>query len=1218
MATPTAISYQFLPWVRRGLTAALPAQDNFDALPARATVQIGMTLGGADAATALVPPAMNLHGPGDVIAIDTRLVLRTDPRPHTRNYEPNYLAIIDFDPPDFPWMLTPALANNDGRLRPWLVLIVTERSKTGVPKMAAQGPLPTLRVNAADVEGELPSLAESWAWAHAQVVSKAANHDGLHADLQTKPESNASRLVCPRRLEPDKDYVACVVPAFEPGRLRGLGLAESKPESMTTLAPAWNTHVVADVLLPVYYHWEFSTGPAGDFEALARRLKTPSDYTNNAEIAALLAKVGTAPMAVDRLLTGFAAGAQATMEGALVPIKYTPGSAPDDTQADSLAIIVNTAQENVVNPVGNGSTNAAGRRIEVKPHMVGAWPAKKHQADKSELAQHWVAGLNLNPRYRGAAGYGNEVVRQNQESFVDAAWDQIGDIQKAEMSFNLTRLAIEAQRAMKIKHFDPLPSERLLQVMGPALTRIEALAGNGSGYRIGGRLASLGGQIDRTSLPLALSDTAFRRVATPQRRGLRMAARLTKTLPTLLKQNAKYMTAMATASTRSVAFTVNDFVPDGILSTKAFDKVNLNGDANRKLDLSASGLGKQFTVGMVRQMQIAARESTDALVKNGAPELKIRVGQKLGVFTDLHTQRFAQLVSTVPTVKSSDWRVVANAVESLGARGVEGVLVEADARTAMLQFSSMRLDARSGALRLDRARFRTLDAARRTVAEPASQRAQALAVAGASWGTVRIADARQFNTAGVFAALPINSLQSSAGGAAAAGFMVNDSFELVSTQPGPAQTKVATLTLPPALRKRDILNRFAVATRGTQQLWLDAFEASHVVVKPVDFALDAARNTINLRTQPETTLRARLASTVSVANLAVNDANAFVATHLSLTDARARLRFKIPALFDRVMAWPKLPEPLYERLAAWNPDAFMPGVDNIPQDLVMLVRVNQHFIDSFMAGANGEMNRELLWRGFPTDLRGTPFQRFWGRQLIGPAPAYTHTLLDDMQPMHLWGAQPLGKRFDPIGGNPDRVALLVRGQLLRRYPNTAVYAWKKTDGQATLQKDAQGLPPDNALQVPVFGGTIAQDISFFGFDIAAGEIEKWCFVLEEQMHEPRFGFDVDVPLQGQPRSGPALRQVLTKSLAQMAVFAKAGAPAAPALYRDYNAYKALSWTHVGVPAGGFATVDSLKQLAQKPYAEFPALSNTPSAAEIARALLQQPFRAFFIGSDLKS
>ena len=65
-----------------------------------------------------------------------------------------------------------------------------------------------------------------------------------------------------------------------------------------------------------------------------------------------------------------------------------------------------------------------------------------------------------------------------------------------------------------------------------------------------------------------------------------------------------------------------------------------------------------------------------------------------------------------------------------------------------------------------------------------------------------------------------------------------------------------------------------------------------------------------------------------------------------------RHRFMIPELFDRVMAWPKLPEALYQRLAAYDSNAFMPGVDGIPQDLVMLVQVNQHFIDSFMVGAN--------------------------------------------------------------------------------------------------------------------------------------------------------------------------------------------------------------------------------------------------------------------------
>ncbi|MEO7007682.1 MAG: hypothetical protein ABI156_00910, partial [Caldimonas sp.] len=373
----------------------------------------------------------------------------------------------------------------------------------------------------------------------------------------------------------------------------------------------------------------------------------------------------------------------------------------------------------------------------------------------------------------------------------------------------------------------------------------------------------------------------------------------------------------------------------------------------------------------------------------------------------------------------------------------------------------------------------------------------------------------------------------------------------------------------------------------------------------------SAAAVIAARTAPDLTLPARLASTVSVANLAASGANEFVASHLS-ADALARLRFMIPALFDRVMAWPKLPEALYALLAGYDQNAFMPGVDGIPQDLVMLVRVNQYFIDSFMAGANVAMNGELLWRGFPTDLRGTPFQRFWGRVKLVPPPLYPLTPLDDMQPMHLWGVQPLGRRADPVAGDPDRVALLVRGQLLRRYPNTAVYAWKKTPNAPTLLKDANGLRPDDAIQTPVFSGVIGEDITFFGFDIDHDQIDPWCFVLEEQMHEPRFGFDVDVPAQGQTRTGPKPRAVLQDTLARIS------ANDATPLIRQFNAYKALSWTHMNVAPGAFASVANLVSVPNKPFASFPTLTGTPTAAEIAKILLQEPFRAYFLGSDLKT
>ena len=71
---------------------------------------------------------VRVYGPGDVVGIDPRGVLRTDPLARTADFEPNYLACIEFDNPDFPWLFTPAAAGVNGRLRPWLVLVVLRQS----------------------------------------------------------------------------------------------------------------------------------------------------------------------------------------------------------------------------------------------------------------------------------------------------------------------------------------------------------------------------------------------------------------------------------------------------------------------------------------------------------------------------------------------------------------------------------------------------------------------------------------------------------------------------------------------------------------------------------------------------------------------------------------------------------------------------------------------------------------------------------------------------------------------------------------------------------------------------------------------------------------------------------------------------------------------------------------------------------------------------------
>ena len=62
---------------------------------------------------------MELYGPGDVIGLDPRAIMRTEPRDWVTNFEPNYLAALEFYDEDFPWRYTPAAPDPaTARLRP--------------------------------------------------------------------------------------------------------------------------------------------------------------------------------------------------------------------------------------------------------------------------------------------------------------------------------------------------------------------------------------------------------------------------------------------------------------------------------------------------------------------------------------------------------------------------------------------------------------------------------------------------------------------------------------------------------------------------------------------------------------------------------------------------------------------------------------------------------------------------------------------------------------------------------------------------------------------------------------------------------------------------------------------------------------------------------------------------------------------------------------------
>jgi len=253
----------FLPFVRQGLTPAANAG-------ARAQVSVAFRLESQGQPARDIARMLPLLGPGDVVAIEPRQVLRVSPVAGARDAEPDFFPLIEFDAPELPWAYSPTVPTAS-RLRPWLVLVVIEADPAVRLERGEQGQSPwILNLPAERARRELPDLADAGTWAHAQIACETS--DQIATTLASQPDRTLSRLLAPRQLQPNRGYVAAVVPTYLSGRIAGLGENPTgHPALVTGLEPAW-TALDVPTRLPAYYAWTFRTGEAGDFESLAQRL----------------------------------------------------------------------------------------------------------------------------------------------------------------------------------------------------------------------------------------------------------------------------------------------------------------------------------------------------------------------------------------------------------------------------------------------------------------------------------------------------------------------------------------------------------------------------------------------------------------------------------------------------------------------------------------------------------------------------------------------------------------------------------------------------------------------------------------------------------------------------------------------------------------------------------------------------------------------------------
>ena len=458
---PGNVHYQFLSYSRRGMAAAVAVQDTLGKpgatpIPGLASFDVTVPVVSSPGATdpAPVTRTVAVNGPGDVTGLTPRAVVRTWPANGQTNAETTFFPLVEFDHPDLPWLFTPAAPGPPGpagsgeSLRPWLVLVVVEQH--GAPDDAALqrgDPLSRLVVPQA-AAWQLPDLAESWLWAHAQVTP--LDGETVEAALAGDPRRNLSRLLCPRRLRPQTHYLACVVPAFDVGCKAGLGDPVLSADEQA-LTPAFQPG--AATTLPVYYQWTFATGGAGDFETLARKL-TGHVLPNGVGRRALDVSHPGPGLPVVEGVTGIGdTRAVLALEGAL----RRPKAAPGQWAEPQRSAFVGRLTEILDTParlVAAGSGASAGPHT-VAPPIYGQFHAACVTLGSGNPPP-WLRELNTDPGRRVTAARGTEVIQDHQEDLVARAWEQVGDILDANRALRFAQLARAAGSSVRIRCLAPL------------------------------------------------------------------------------------------------------------------------------------------------------------------------------------------------------------------------------------------------------------------------------------------------------------------------------------------------------------------------------------------------------------------------------------------------------------------------------------------------------------------------------------------------------------------------------------------------------------------------------------------------------------------------------------------------------------------------------------------------------------------------------------------
>ncbi len=1016
----------------------------------------GTPADGGAATSTPVSTELTLLGPGDVVGIATSEVLRVFPSDGEPAAEPNYLAAIEFDSPELPWLLS--LSTGDP-VRPWIALVVVPDTPGRIehrPGTAATW----LRCSA----DELPLESELWAWAHAQAVGGASVTSPAPGDGRL----TLSRLLCPLKLSPTTSYLAAVVPTYAASVVAAAG----GDPSTTGAAPAW-TSSSGSIALPVYHHWRFTTGAASDFEALARQLR-PVDASTIPSLGRIDLSVGEGgvpgvdaqPVEPVRTLLASPAEAAAMKQEHLDA---------DGEVATHIAAVVDAAP---------GDHDRV-----VRPPRYGQWPA----GDRPVVGDEgWYGGVNLQPSHRVIARLGADMVRAQQEELVAEAQRQLGAYREARRARDLLRLGEMTAERLHVRAVADVADERVLALARPSLQEL-----------VSGADPAVAEAVAQDGVGRALVSPSFTRIARRAAAdGAVSAPQLRKELVSrALDGGLRGMAAVALAPSVDIDRARTVFDRAGLLEQAVSGiKVDQLLALAPPAEASAQELVTTFSS---RALDVAAPEvvapdvvaPAETQPQEAGPGIRIKRGRRmhdaLGEGDDQPVMLSPELIE----------RMAEHAQEAQA----EGPAVS---RSALSHLAASEI-ARSAVVE-EAAQQPITDAVAEAASPvlPAATLSARIDIGSLEAFTPQVLEARfsdsvrtEIATASITAAAPLLEAARAAGIEA----VPQEASSFADLVVDRRTAEIARELLPSA---DEPVAQFDVRSAVRRSIGLP-------VLGPVQRAAlpdaDRRRCDVNAaeiaaRLIPVTLRFPEAAAPVTIAAVAAPCRTGLEAATTFTSAAARRLAFGVGLVPTEIRMGfvPTFDAPLASRLDRALNAWVLAGASRVPPNTITILETNPGFIEALLVGANHEMARELLWRDVPSDPRGTVFRRFWSTPLGSEF---------DLPQIHTWRGA-LGTNAGPAS---PYLCVLVRSPLLRKYPIAVIQA---AQGTGVDQGHDKNFEPDPATVRPLlYTGRIAPDMTYSVIALTEDEARQtagkpWYLLLGEPVSEPKFGLDAVVGRKG--------------------------------------------------------------------------------------------------------